>query len=473
MSVDFKHPDYNENIDKWNLTNNICDAKNLKDYLVKRNPLDLSNDNTVRNNQIFERAVFTAIAGYTSRGFVGQIFDKQPVINLPPQLDYLLENCDGAGNSIYQQSQDSTKDVTRIGRAGLLVDFPANNGAVSKAQLDSGEIFATINKYSASQIINWQTTRIGSKIKKSLVVLETTEDLIGEDGFEFEAVPLIIELRLLVDENNSTVFVVQEWRKSIDGNDEWIGGGYSEPLLDGYGQPWDDIPFVFAGSESNTHQVDQAPMYDIAKINVGHFNNSAIYEDSVYIVDQAQPWASGYTQDYIEQAKASGMYFGSGRLIGVPAGETLGIAQAQPNTLAKEAMNDKIDLIIGLGGMFIVPGSAVKTATQSAGEQKVQHSVLSLISSNVSEAYTQALKYVARYMKVPEENIEFTLNNDFINPDADAQTIQVLKEAFLQRIFPISDFLKWQQRHGLIDSSKTLEEYTEEIDIPEKINLDG
>jgi len=69
-------------------------------------------------------------------------------------------------------------------------------------------------------------------------------------------------------------------------------------------------------------------------------------------------------------------------------------------------MNDKVDLIIGLGGMFIVPGSAVKTATQSAGEQKVQHSVLSLISSNVSEAYTQALKYVARYSRLPRVELD-------------------------------------------------------------------
>ena len=469
MSVSFKHPDYQAAQPKWQLVNDICDAENLRDYLIKRNPLDATAKNAARNDQIFERAVFSAIAGYTSRGFVGQIFAKQPKITLPAQLEYLLIDCDGAGNSIYQQSQETTKNITRVGRSGLFVDFPADlpDDEVSKAALESGEVFATLIKYDASQIINWKKTRIGSKNKLSLVVLEITEDLIGEDGFMFESVPLIVELRLMPDG-----FVVQEWRKSIDNNDEWIPGGYSEPLEDGYGNPWTEIPFTFVGSESNTTRVDHPPMHDISKLNAGHYNNSAIYEDSVFVVGQAQPWASGINSEMIKAAEADGMYFGSGQLIGVPPGEKLGIAQVSPNSMALEAMDKKIEAMIGQGAMFLQPGSAVKTATQSAGEQRVQHSVLSLIASNVSEAYSQAIDWAGRYMQVDTEDAEFELNGDFINPDADAQTITAMTAKFLQGAIPISDYLKWEQKHGFVDAEKTLEVYSEEIQTVSMPDLD-
>jgi len=472
MTVSFKHPGYQASLPKWQLVNDICDAENLENYLIKRNPLDKTAKNAARNEQILKRAVFSAIAGYTSRGFVGQIYAKQPKITLPTQLEYLLTDCDGAGNSIYQQSQETTKNVTRVGRSGLFVDFPSDlpNDEVSKASLESGEVFSTIIKYNASQIINWQETRIGSKNRLSLVVLELTEDLIGEDGFMFESVPLIVELRLAGTYNEVT-FVVQEWRKSLDNNDEWIPGGYSEPLNDGYGNRWTEIPFTFCGSESNTAHIDQPPMYDIAKINVGHYNNSAIYEDSVFIVGQAQPWASGITSEMIQAAESDGMYFGSGQLIGVPPGEKLGIAQVAPNSMAKEAMDDKVISMIGLGAMFLQPGSAVKTATQVEGEQRVAHSVLSLIANNVSEAYAQAIEWAGRYMQVDTEEAEFVLNGEFIRPDADAQTITAMTNKFLQGAIPISDFLKWEQKHGFVDAEKTLEDYSEEINTVEMPDL--
>lgn len=473
MSVDFQHPGYQKAKPKWQLVNDICDAENLKEYLIKRNPSDATEKNATRNEQIFKRAVFSAIAGYTSRGFVGQIFSKQPKITLPSQLEYLLTDCDGAGNSIYQQSQDTTKDVTRIGRAGLFVDFPSDlpGDEVSKLALESGEVFSTIIKYNASQIINYQESRIGSKNKLSLVVLELSEDLVGEDGFTFEAVPLIVELRLMNIENEVS-FVVQEWRKSLDNNDEWIPGGYSEPLYDGYGKKWEQIPFTFTGSESNTPRIDAPPMYDIAKINAGHYNNSAIYEDSVFIVGQAQPWASGINSDMIKAAESDGMYFGSGQLIGVPSGEKLGIAQVAPNSMALEAMESKVESMIGLGAMFLQPGSAVKTATQSGGEQRVQHSVLSLIASNVSEAYEQCIEWAGRYMQVETTDSEFKLNGDFVEHSSDAQMIMAMTTSFLQGSLPISDYLKWQQKYGLVDSEKELEEYSEELQATHVPDLD-
>ena len=127
-------------------------------------------------------------------------------------------------------------------------------------------------------------------------------------------------------------------------------------------------------------------------------------------------------------------------------------------------MMDKVHMMIGLGAMFLSPAGQAKTATQVDGELMAQHSVLSLISSNVSEAYNQALGYVQLFMGGDEE-ATLLINKEFVRPNATSQDITAMVASFLQGALPLSDLLNWQQRHGLVDRDKTLEEYSEEIGV--------
>jgi hypothetical protein len=456
MSIEFKNPKYRDNVEKWELVNDICDSNNLKRYLVQLNPKDVSVENVERNSQFFKRSVFAAVAGYTSRGFVSKAFTKSPTLEVPEELDYVSTDVNGAGASIYQQSQEVMRDVIRVGRSGLLVDFPTTDGEVSRADILKGNIFATITRFDCREIINWQTKRVGSKVMPTLIVLTSTVSEPKSDGYEFEIKDIWIELAL-----EEGVYVQREWRKD-NHNDFYI---HSETIpRDGFGNTLDYLPFVFVGSEMNTPTVDHPPMYDLAKINLGHYNNSAIYEDSVFTVGQVQPWMSGLNQETIELMQSNNMYIGSGRLIGVPSGETFGFAQASPNMLAREAMMDKVKLMIGLGAMIMQSGGASKTATQIDGELMTQHSVLSLIANNVSEAYYDALKMAAQFMGVRDNTYcKYDISQDFIDPKADAQMLNAVVASFLQGVLPISDLFAWQKKHGLIHSEKELEDYQEEI----------
>ena len=456
MSIDFKHPKYRENVEHWELVNDICDSKNLDKYLVKLNPHDVSVKNKERNSQFFKRSVFAAVAGYTNRGFVGKVFAKQPQLEVPEELSYVSDDVNGAGESIYQQSQEVVRDVIRIGRAGLLVDFPTTDGEVSRADILSGRIYATITRYDARQIINWQTKKVASKIQPVLIVLKSTRNVPEPDGYGFTVKDICIELAL-----EEGVYVQREWCQNEQL--EWYIDSEVYPR-DGSGALLDYIPFVFVGSEANTSMIDHPPMYDLAKINLGHYNNSAIYEDSVFTVGQVQPWMSGLNQETVDLMKQNNMYVGSGRLIGVPSGERFDFAQAQPNMLAREAMNDKLQLMIGLGAMLMQSGSVAKTATQIDGELMAQHSVLSLIAHNVSEAYETALEIAGQFMGVRgEAEYEYKLSQDFIDPKADAQMLNAVVASFLQGVLPISDLFAWQKKHGLINAEKELEDYQEEI----------
>ncbi len=70
MPVDSRHPEYVRHVPDWSTVDDLCDGRNLREYLTPINPLDTSAENQTRNEQLFNRAVFYGVAGYTVRGLV-------------------------------------------------------------------------------------------------------------------------------------------------------------------------------------------------------------------------------------------------------------------------------------------------------------------------------------------------------------------------------------------------------------------
>jgi hypothetical protein len=459
IDLDATHKDYDEFSDTWEKIDDICDGDNLKKYLIELNPLDTSDENKLRNKQYYERAVFYAVAGYTCRGMLGMLFRKEPALSIEKGLEYIKENIDGKGLSIYQQSQDVCKDLIRKGRCGLWVDFPQTDGNTSQLDIKNLKVFSTVKKFDATQIVDWSIETYGAKIYLSRVLLSYTEQ--DDDGEDME-----VRLELLIEEN---IYIVKKWIKTINSSEWTLIEDYTPK--DSKGNSWNEIPFIFVGSESNTYIIDQPPSLDIVRINIGHWNNSASYEDSIWFAGQIQPWMSGISEEYLKMMSDANMYVGSGRLLGVPSGEQFGFAQAKPNQAMKEAMMDKINMMIGLGAMFLQPGSAVKTASQSEGEKEIRHSVLSLIASNVSEAYEKCLWWMSKYMGTSEENIEYKVNQEFVKPQATSADLKEIVASLLQGVIPFSDYVVWCQKYGYIDESKTPEEVEEEVEWKSTLNV--
>lgn len=452
MSIDWSRPEYDNSLPEWEKIKNVTSSSNVEQYLRELNPNDTSKENKDRNKQYKENAIFYAVAGYTLRGLTATPFRKPPVFNPPASLEYLTKNADGAGTSIYQQSQGAVSKTTAYGRDGLFVSFPPGDGTESKA--DDGMRFATIHQISASSVINWRTRTVGSKTFLDLVVIKTVEQ--RADGYELEDVDVIREL--LLDETG--LYVDRKWEQSND-NGDWVVVEEFEPN-DATGSRLNYIPFTFIGSENNDPVIDQAPMKDLVEVNIGHYRNSADYEDSVFYAGQAQPWISGADAAHLDAMEDSGFYIGSRYLMPVPEGGQFGFASADPNPMVLEAMREKINLMVGLGARFIEPASSAKTATEAEGDNQVQHSILSLIVSNVSEAYTQALQWVAAYMGVTDE-VTYEINQDFTRANASPQELAQIVSAWVQGVIPSSDVWAYFQRNGFIDAEKTAEEVDQEL----------
>lgn len=458
--VTFQRSEYTKALPKWTLVDDCCaGSRAVKDkteeYLPKPNPLDKSPEAKQRYKDYLARAVFYNATGRTLKGLNGMVFRIDPELKTPASLDYIADDVDGAGVSIYQQSQQVVSAVLKKGRDGLLVDFPKTEGVVSIAQMRQQAIRPSITRYSAKSVINWRTEKIGGKHQLSLVVLHEFEQEVTEDGFGVKEIEQYRVLKL----EDSTYFV-ELWRKNE--KQKWVFFDSYTPK-NAKGTTWKEIPFTFVGAENNDPSIDDAPLYDLAEINIAHYRNSAEYEDTTFMCGQVQPVASGVDESWVAMLKEQGIQIGSRTLFPLPVDADFKFVQAEPNTLPKEGMTHKEDQMIALGAQLIVKGGQIKTATEVDSNNVMNTSVLSLVASNVSEAYTKCLRWAAEFIGATGETI-YQLSQEFVEQTLDPQLLTALIAAWQSGKLPEGDLWTQFRKYGLVSPDKNDELIREELD---------
>lgn len=458
MSIDFQRSDYVGSAPKWEKVDAVVCAKEVTKYLRQLRKIGTGNvDDAIRQQQYEDNAIFYNIAGHTLAGLIGTAFRKDPSFDPPTRLSYLEKNADGAGNSIHQQARSALGDVLKKGRAGLWVDYPETEGETSRA--DIGRFFATIHRIEAEQIINWRTRTDGAITKLELVVIQSCREIVGDDGYELIDQEIITELAL--DEGG--LYFTREWTltKNDSGEKVWEQGDEKLPT-DAAGNRLTEIPFTFVGSENNDSTIDEAPMLPLVEINIGHYRNSADFEDSVWYSGQSQPWMTGMDEALIELFKENDIRAGSRYIMPVPAGESFGFATPDPNPVVRQAMLDKVEVMIGLGAKFVTAAGPAKTAQEASQDEDAQTSILSAAVGNVADAYTRAVQFAAVFMGV--DPVEYILDNDFSDLGSSPEMLAKWVDTYIKGAVPESDYIRWMQRQGYFDAGKTVEEVAAELD---------
>ena len=413
-------------------------------FLPYLNAADLSVENKERNASYVERAVFYGATGRTLDGLIGIAFRKDPSHALPARLQYLLTDADGSRSSIYQQSQAVAANVLEVGRHGLMVDFDASLGR------------PVIKSYAAESVINWRYD--GGQLSL-IVLLEAVEE---PDGYGAKEVTQYRELAL---ENG--VCVCRLWRINDDGQaqvyqaiDVNTGDLADAVVLRSQAKTLDFIPFRFTGSRNNDAEIDASPLYALAMLNVAHYRNSADYEDSVFFVGQAQPWIAGLTEDWRDHLESQKVaYIGSRAPFLLPQGGTFGFAQPAPNTLVKEAMDQKEQQMIALGARLLDQTTRTTTATESENDKEVSTSVLSMCIANVNEAYQTAIGWCAVLLGAPltgeEQQASYKISQDYSRAKIDSQAIAALVAAWQAGAIAKPDLRAYLRSEGILATERT------------------
>lgn len=404
-SVKTQHREYQAAYPKWKKVRDVL-ASNCKSYL--RNVGASEPDEVYgakRQKEYEDGAILYNFTKRTLSGMVGAVMRKPPEVQLPSALEYLLENCDGAGMDLIQQAQDALKEVDAVGRAGLLVDAP-NTAAATKAEQNAGKLNPRIQLYTAENIVNWRKTKYGSTQVVSLVVLREPYEYANEaNEFKWLCGEAYRVLELYEGVYRQRVFYFDE---------KGAQSKYEEIIPSINSKPLDYIPFAFIGADNNDDCIDPAPLETLAEINIGHFRNSADLEESSFIC--SQPTLMLYpgetlTPAVFAEANPHGIRLGSRIGHNLGAGGAAEFLQAEASNLAKELMKQKEEQAVMAGAQLITPSSQI-TAESARLQRGADTSIMATIAINVSQSYTQASIWCAAFLGVVGE-VVFELNTDF------------------------------------------------------------
>ena len=462
MPVSDKHPDYLENLSKWQLVKDcVSGSKAIKSrkantlkgdaYLPVPNPEDLSDANKARYESYLQRANYVNFTGHTKKGMTGMVFRKDMICELPQSIDYIKENATGGGLSLEQLIKDILGNTLETARYGLLVDYPAADDNLTKSQVADLELEASILPYEAQSIINWRTTVINGKKKLSLVVLAEPFEKIADDGFSFEKVINHRVLKLvdglyIQELHDHTGEIIQTF----------------EPTM-ASGERWKEIPFIFIGAQNNDETVDDAPLYDLAEVNLAHYRNSADYEESSFMVGQPTPILSGLTAAWVKDVLKGKVMLGSRSAVPLPEGGAGSLLQASPNSMPMEGMKAKEEQMIKIGARVIQDNSGNETAEAAKIRFAGQNSELASIVGNIEQALMIVFDWLGMFMGDDVE-AELEINRQFYESSLDAQQVMALIQLADRGDISQTDIRAALRKTGFIDSSKTDDEIDSEIE---------
>ena len=460
MSVSTEHPDYKLYKNVWAKTRDAVKgsvAIKEKKHAYLPVPDNKSLDDargieTVRYKQYLKRAVFTNFTGRTKNALVGAAFRKNPMYELPEAVDYLNQDATGDGLSLVQLAKDELSNLMETGRSLLLVDYPQADSNLSLEDVNMLDLRASIVPYTAEQCVNWKTSVINGRRLLTLCVL--AEPYFNTDLEFSHDSDIQYRVLRLTDEGYS---------QQIYRDDKPVTDEIYPRKADG--SVWEEIPLIFVGSKNNDSTIDDAPLSDIADVNVAHYRNSADYEESCFITGQPSLFIThSLTSEQFEEYNPDGLILGSraGHVLGETGSAIL--LQASPNNLVMEAMKAKEQAMVMIGARIITDRGGNETAEGARIRFASENSVLGDIVSNLSQGLEKAIGYVCEFMGVTGDYY-FQINSEFYDKSVDPQMIMSMITLLDRNLIGDIDIFERLQAAGLIDTARTLDNVREEREL--------
>lgn len=429
---DILHPEHLEYSDTYKLIRDCLDnrvKKQGKVYLP--DPSEGIKDESIREMRYKNyhlRACFVPVTRRTRDGLVAQVFIRKPKFTLPANDDKFLDKITTKGTSATAAANNALAETASLGRCGFHVTYS-----------DRGKR-AFVDVVQAEDIITWADLPAGvsDDLGRNIgsVTVRVFSDVQDTDGVSIKKVAQLTQYSL-----SDKGFVWVRRKQSSTGRSssnlvEWS----SYEVLQVNGTVQRHIPFYPVGAEENTMEIQTPPLAEMAELNVSHYINSADYEEFAKLAGQVTPVFAGLKDKWYKDNIEGKVMFGMRTPIGLNEGATAQLLQAQPNSIAKEAMDKKEALMVAIGARLIEERKIRRTATEASLEDQSYHSILGHIAYNVSQALTQALNMYGLYSKVTEGTLSVKLNDDFSGISNDSEHRRLLLEEYIAGVRTFEEY---------------------------------
>ena len=489
MPASEQHPDYDNNLDSWQLVRDAVDGSNAiktrsgggsnntgslngaagTKYLPAPNASDTTAGNKARYDAYKLRANYVNFTGMTSEGISGLIFRKDAEIEMPLGLEFIKEDATGSCLPLDQVLRGALANLMETGRYGFLVDYPEAEEGLTNAQVQALGLRPNVLTYTAESIINWRYEVINGCKRPTLIVLREEVDKCSDDGFSFERVEYHRVLRMMpvIDKegkfDDPTLFYAS---MTYNEHDELIKGPVYPRKSDG--TMWSEIPFQFVGSTNNDEVPDKAPLYDIAQVNIAHYRNSADYEESSFMVGQPTPVLGGLTPAWIDKTMKNGVALGSRTAILLPKDGNAALLQAAPNTMPSEGMKAKEQQMIAIGARLIQNQGGVETAEAAKIRFAGQNSKMTVLIGNLESGLEQVMTWVKDFAGIQGDHL-IKINRDFYDKSVNPQMVIAKLQLLDRKVIAKADIRAELRTAGVIAADRTDEMIDDESDMDSPI----
>ena len=420
-------------------------------------------------------AEFPEIVEPALTGFQGIIHARNPHIELPQQMEYLLEDSTPDGDSLNVLWATVTREILAGGRIGLLAEV---NGDDDKIRIAT---------YAAENVINWQALppRLGGGAEFIVLfeprqVPRETEPGVS-DEFNTEDRKFWRELRIRrgtyqvrmwtepaqtrsqqqptfpeLDVDIGAVTSVQQEQPEVARVDGRI---WNEVTL--FGKPFNKIPFLSINALDLGFEYGAIPMLPLSRRAYSVYRLTADYRRSLYQKGDPQPWIAGIPKDQaptriggeklwvFENPEAKANYLDVEGDGGLP--------------MMRQAIQDDLVRFDQEGGRLL--STTIRPESGDALKSRLlAHQVtLRNVVINAGIGMQKMLRVIAQMFGVDPETVVFTPDLDFAEPVMDGQTALEWAQARRQG-FPVSARTLHDLAHRGGVTEKTFDEEKEEIE---------
>lgn len=450
MPVSETHAEYDKNIDKWKLTRNASTGlsfENARHYIMRR-----THEEQDQYYHRVEKAIYTNYTGRTREGLKGAIFRLPPRIELPPDMEFMLDNADGAGQSLTQVAKLAADEIMETGRFGMLADYPMVDEDLTVEQVRRMGLQPHIATYTAESIINWHVHVKNGRKQLGMLVLKENSP-VHYDEFTWDYVDRYRVLRV----NENQQYTQQLYDESGDAiTDEIVIRGAS-------GQPFDYIPFHFIGSRDNLPDIDEPILYDIARVNIGHFRNSADQENNLSVHGGGTLVVStDMSPEAFQAANPGGITVGENAGLILSEGGKAELLQLGSASAIGAEMAHKEQMMVQIGAKIITK-TGQRTAEEARMQATSENSMLDTMVGNINEAFTKVLYDCRAFISPTDAEIVFALNDDFWQDSIAPQEIMAMIQGNDAGVMPKIDIVRRLMDAGWIQSEGTPEDILADI----------
>lgn len=412
MAIDSKHPLYQKHLPDWVMCRDSYDGERaVKDKGIAYLPptsgqeLDGMQPNAIGYKAYLSykaRAVFPDFMQTAVETLIGLMWQNPPTIELPKQMEPMLEKATTKGESLLQLLRRINEQQLVTGRVGLLADLPPTPDPVNPIPY--------IALYKTEDIINWDGGTREEVLTDSLnlvVLCESGEERDSKFQWVYKEKYRVLILGDAEANEATGVYKVGVF----DGKTEFNEESLVEPSI--RGTTLKKIPFTFINSKDIIENPDNPPLLGLVRLCMTIYRTEADYRQSLFMQGQDTLVVLGATEEDSHRV-------GAGAALNLPIGGDAKFIGVSSNGLSEQRLaieNDKKQAATKSGQLVDTSSKSKESGDALKTRMAAQTATLNQIAQSGAEGLQTILRTIAEWMNINPDEVKVTPNLDFINDE--------------------------------------------------------